>query len=417
MSKIIIDGGKNLSGSVRVHGAKNAVLPILAATVLNSGKNVIYDCPKLKDVYSSIEILRCLGCNVNWEGNTVVIDSSRLTTHYIPEILMREMRSSIIFLGAIIARCRKAIISHPGGCELGPRPIDLHLKAFRQLGITIEEAHGYISCSVDNINCDDIHLDFPSVGATENIMLVSTLAKGITTISNAAKEPEIVDLQEYLNGMGAKISGAGTGVIQIEGVDRLGDVEYTVMPDRIVAASYLAAGAITSGSITITNIVPAHIQPIISVLKDCGCKIWQEKTSLTLESKSRIKPIDFLRTLPHPGFPTDAQSPIMSLLSIADGTSIIAENMFENRFKHAAELNRMGADIKVDGRIAVIRGVKRLSGAKVTATDLRGAAALVIAGLNAEGVTEVDGLNHLDRGYEFFEEGLFSLGASIKRVE
>ncbi|OQB15980.1 MAG: UDP-N-acetylglucosamine 1-carboxyvinyltransferase 1 [Firmicutes bacterium ADurb.Bin193] len=416
MGKMIIEGGKRLEGLVRIHGSKNAVLPILAATVLNGGKNVISDCPKLKDVYSSIEILKGLGCGVKWEGSTVIVDSSSVSTHYIPEALMREMRSSIIFLGAIIARCRKATISMPGGCELGPRPIDLHLKAFRQLGISVDESHGYISCNVDKINCDDIHLSFPSVGATENIMLVATLAKGTTTIINAAKEPEIVDLQDYLNAAGAKISGAGSAVITIRGVENLHDVKHTVISDRIVAASYLSAAAITGGTITVTNAIPSHIQPITSVLKDCGCDIACKDDTITIEAPPRPRPIDFIRTLPHPGFPTDAQAPIMSVLSVATGTSIIAENMFENRFKHVAELNRMGADIKVDGRLAVIRGVTRLSGAKIAATDLRGAAALVIAGLNADGVTQVDGLNHLDRGYESFDEGLAMLGANIKRM-
>lgn len=417
MSKIIIEGGRKLEGLVRIHGSKNAVLPILAATVLNGGINVIRDCPKLKDVYSSIDILKGLGCSVEWEGSTVIVDSRNITTHFIPEALMREMRSSIIFLGAIVSRCRRATISMPGGCELGPRPIDLHLKAFRQLGISVNESHGYITCSVENITCDDIHLDFPSVGATENIMLVASLAKGTTTITNAAKEPEIVDLQNYLNKMGAKIYGAGTAVITIEGVESLGNVEHTVIPDRIVASSYLSAAAITGGRVTITNVMPSHIHSITSVLKDCGCKIWQDSNSITIEAAGRPRPVDFLRTLPYPGFPTDAQSPIMSVLSVATGTSIIAENMFENRFKHVTELNRMGADIKVDGRIAVVRGVKCLSGAKTTATDLRGAAALIIAGLNAEGTTEVDGLCHLDRGYENFEVGLKRLGADIKRMD
>ncbi|MCK9479391.1 MAG: UDP-N-acetylglucosamine 1-carboxyvinyltransferase [Firmicutes bacterium] len=417
MSRMVIEGGKRLEGKVEVHGSKNAVLPILAATVLGNGISVIHDCPKLKDVASSIEILRGLGCKVSWQNNTVIINSENIFTHYIPEKLMREMRSSIIFLGAIISRCRKATISMPGGCELGPRPIDLHIKAFRQLGIKIDESHGYISCSVDKIACGDIHLDFPSVGATENIMLVASLAKGVTTINNAAKEPEIVDLQNFLNKMGAKIRGAGSSIITINGVDKLSSVEYRAIPDRIVAATYLSAAAITGGYVTVNNLIPSHISSVCSVLRECGCKLQQEANAITIKAPKRPLPVDFVRTLPYPGFPTDAQSPLMAVLSVASGTSIIAENMFENRFKHVAELNRMGADIKVDGRIAVTRGVERLSGAKISATDLRGAAALVIAGLNADGITEVDGMHHLDRGYESFEKSLSKLGAKIKRVD
>ena len=416
MSKMVIEGGRRLEGAIEVHGSKNAVLPILAATVLSGGINTIHDCPRLKDVASSIEILKSLGCTVDWKQNSIIIDSNGVCTHYIPEALMREMRSSIIFLGAIISRCRKATISMPGGCELGPRPIDLHLKAFRQLGIKIDESHGYITCSVDNIECGDIHLDFPSVGATENIMLVAAMANGTTTISNAAKEPEIVDLQGFLNKMGANITGAGTSVITIAGVSKLQSIKYKVIPDRIVAATYLTAAAITGGSITINNIMPAHIQSVCSVLKECGYRIYQNAKSLTVTAPKRPLPVDLIRTQPYPGFPTDAQPPLMSVLTIASGTSIIAENIFENRFKHAAELNKMGADIKIDGRIAVIRGTERLSGAKITATDLRGAAALIMAGLNAEGVTEVDGIHHLDRGYEELERGLSSLGAAVKRV-
>jgi len=417
MSKMVIEGGRRLDGQVRIHGSKNAVLPILAATVLNGAANIIHDCPKIKDVFSSVQILEDLGCRIKWEGNTIIIDSDSISTQTIPETLMKEMRSYVIFLGAMIARCRKVTVSMPGGCELGPRPIDLHLKAFRQLGISVNEAHGYISCEVDKIICDDIHLDFPSVGATENIMLVAALADGVTTITNAAKEPEIVDLQNYLNKMGAKISGAGTAVITIEGVNKLGNVEHTVIPDRIVAATYLFSAALAGGRVTATNVIPSHIQSITAVLKDCGCKIRQDGRSITAEAFSRPLPIDYIRTLPYPGFHTDAQSPIMSVLSVATGTSIITENMFENRYKHVTELNRMGADIKVDGRVAVVKGVKRLSGARITATDLRGAAALIIAGLNAEGTTEVEGISHLDRGYEDFETGLKTLGAEIKRVD
>lgn len=417
MAKFLIDGGYPLEGEIRVHGAKNAVLPILAATVLNGGKNVIHDCPNLKDVQASITILEYLGCKIHREGATLYVDSSGAVNEEIPEQLMREMRSSVIFLGAIISRFGRAVTSMPGGCELGPRPIDLHLKAFRQLGIDITEEHGYITCQTDNLRAANIHLDFPSVGATENIMLAAAKAKGTTVVTNAAKEPEIVDLQNYLNGMGAKIIGAGTSVIQIEGVSKFHDVEHTVIPDRIVAITYLACSAITGGMIQLTNVESSHIEAVLSIMKECGSKIYISDNTLVHVPPKKIMPVNCIRTQPYPGFPTDAQSPLMAVLTLADGTSIFVENIFESRFKHVAELARMGADITVDGRMAVIRGVQRLSGAKVNAMDLRGGAALVVAGLAAEGRTEVDDAFHIDRGYERLEESLSKLGARIKREQ
>ncbi len=417
MARFLIDGGYPLEGEVRVHGAKNAVLPILAATVLNGGRNVIHDCPDLKDVQSSIAILEFLGCNVHREGSTLFVDSSRAINEEIPEQLMREMRSSVIFLGAIISRFGKAVTSTPGGCELGPRPIDLHLKAFRQLGIEIAESHGYITCTADNLHAASIHLDFPSVGATENIMLAASRAKGTTVITNAAKEPEIVDLQNYLNGTGAKIIGAGTSEIQIEGVGEFHDVEHTVIPDRIVATTYLACSAITGGMVQLTNVESSHIEAVLSIMRECGSKFYINGSTLIHIPPKKILPIDCIRTQPYPGFPTDAQSPLMAVLTLARGTSIFVENIFESRFKHVVELARMGADITVDGRMAVIRGVERLSGAKVNAMDLRGGAALVVAGLAAEGRTEVDDVGHVDRGYERLENHLTKLGAKIKREQ
>ena len=417
MSKIVIAGGNKLEGKIRVHGAKNTVLPILAATVLNSGKSVIHDCPDLRDVSLTLEILRYLGCTVERRGNSVFVDSSSMKNHSIPDHLMREMRSSVIFMGAILTRCKKAVISYPGGCEIGIRPIDLHLKGLRQLGIKIEEAHGYINCSAEKIVGSEIHLDFPSVGATENVMLAAVMAEGTTIIRNAAKEPEINDLQDLLNTMGAKVSGAGTSIIVIEGVQTFHNVEHTVIPDRIVAATYLAAAAIAGGSVEVTNIISEHVQPILAVLRECGCKIYVQKNSIILSRSNPLQPIDVIRTLPYPGFPTDAQAPIMSVLTLAKGSSIVSETIFENRFKHVEELRRMGADIKVDGRVAVIRGVKKLSGASVNSMDLRGGAALVLAGLAAEGITTVDGLHHIDRGYEKLEDSLAQLGANIKRVD
>lgn len=417
MSKIVIAGGKSLNGSIKIQGSKNAVLPILAATVLSGNKSVLHNCPKLKDVEASLNILKYLNCDIKIENDTITVDSQNVKTNFIPENLMREMRSSIIFLGAIIARSKKAIISMPGGCELGARPIDLHLKAFRQMGIKIKESHGFIDCEADKIIGCNIHLDFPSVGATENIMLLASCANGQTVISNAAKEPEIEDLQAFLNAMGCKISGAGTDVITIEGVKELISAEHTVIPDRIVTTTYLACGAITKGDIEIKDAKPQHIKSVISILKECGSNIDIKNDSIRITQKGDILPIDYIRTLPYPGFPTDAQAILMSLLTIAKGTSIITENIFENRFKHTGELNRMGADIMVDGRVAVIKGVSKLFGANVSALDLRGGAALVVAGLAAEGVTEVCNAFHIDRGYEKLEENLKILGADIKRVK
>lgn len=416
MSRFVIAGGNKLRGQIRVDGAKNAALPILAATILNGGKNIIHDCPNIKDVEVSLKILELLGCTVERNGTTVIVDSSTVNNYHITDNLTREMRSSFIFLGAMLSRCKKATLSYPGGCEIGPRPIDLHLKALRQLGVKIHEEHGYIYCDATKLVSGDINLNFPSVGATENIMLAAIKAKGITIIRNAAKEPEIIDLQNYLNGMGAKISGAGTGVIMIQGVDKLNDVEHRVIPDRIAASTYLTAAAITGGNIELTNVNPEHIQAVIAVLKECGCRIKQGKDTIYLSRTSLLRPVDVIRTLPYPGFPTDMQAPMMSLLTLAEGTSIVSETIFENRYKHVEELIRMGADIMVDGRVAVIRGVKKLTGAEVRAKDLRGGAALVLAGLAAEGLTVVEGIHHVDRGYDRLEEKLRLLGADLKRM-
>ncbi|WHH58893.1 UDP-N-acetylglucosamine 1-carboxyvinyltransferase [Petroclostridium sp. X23] len=416
MEKIVIAGGNRLEGEIKVNGAKNAVLPILAATILNGGRNIIHNCPDLKDVSASLQILAYIGCKVERQGTTIIVDSSNIKDYHIPEHLMREMRSSVIFLGSIISRCRKAVLSYPGGCEIGPRPIDLHLKSLRQLQIKINEAHGYIYCDANKIEANDINLNFPSVGATENLMLAAVMAEGTTIVRNVAKEPEIIDLQDYLNAMGAKISGAGTSVIKIEGVSKLHDVEHTVIPDRIVASTYLSAAAITGGDIKITNVNAEHIQAVLAAFKECGCKIYIEEDSIALSRTSKLQPVDVIRTLPHPGFPTDMQAPMMSVLTLANGTSIISETIFENRFKHVEELMRMGADIMVDGRVAVIRGVPKLTGASVNAMDLRGGAALVIAGLAAEGMTTIECIHHIDRGYEKIEEKLRTLGADIKRV-
>lgn len=417
MSKLVIDGGRRLEGEIIIQGAKNSVLPILAATVLNSGKNIVHNCPKLRDVDMTVKVLEGLGCSVEFDGNTVIVDSSCLSDCRIDESLMRQMRSSIIFLGAIIARMGEAVVSMPGGCEIGARPIDLHLKALRRLGVHITEKHGYLHCKADSMNGARIHLDFPSVGATENIMLAAALANGTTIITNAAREPEIVDLQEFLNRMGAKISGAGGSVIRIDGVKELYPVEHRIIPDRIAAATYLAAGAATAGCITVKNVCSSHMSAMLHILTEMGNRIIDESDRITIIAPKRLNCVSNVRTMPYPGFPTDIQSPFMTLACIANGTSVITETIFENRFRNAEELRRMGANINTDGRTAVIIGVDRLNGANVVAGELRGGASLIVAGLCANGTTTVDKCEFIDRGYEEVEKKLTDCGAVIERFE
>jgi len=415
MSKIVIEGGMKLDGEIDVQGAKNSVLPILAATVLNGDKNIIHNCPSLRDVDMTIKVLRMLGCKADIEGNTIIIDSSTLNDCRIDEELMRQMRSSIVFLGAITAKVGKAVVSMPGGCEIGARPIDLHLNALKRLGVDVTENHGYIYCNTCGIKGARIHLDFPSVGATENIMLAAVLGEGSTVITNAAREPEIIDLQDFLNKCGGKVSGAGTGVIRIEGVKKLHGVEHSIIPDRIAAATYLAAGAATGGVITVNKVNPGHMNAMIHILSNMGNEIIEEQSRITLKAPEKLKSFGAVKTMPYPGFPTDIQSPFMTLASIADGTSIITETIFENRFRNAEELSRMGANIKIDGRCAIISGIKRLSGANVVAGELRGGASLIIAGLNACGITSIDKCEYIDRGYESIEKNLSRCGAKIYR--
>ena len=417
MSRLVVDGGSPLLGGIRVQGAKNAVLPILAATVIADGECVINNCPKLRDVDKTDMVLERLGCCVKHENGTVIVNPCGFCSCEICEELMRAMRSSIIFLGAVITRCKKAIVSMPGGCPIGLRPIDLHLKALRELGVKIEEKHGYIICTADKITGTDIHLDFPSVGATENTMLAAVCAEGTTTILNAAREPEIADLANFLNQCGAKISGAGTSCIQIDGVKKLHGTEYTVMPDRIVAATYLAAAAATEGEVFLTDAEPADMGAMLHVLSEMGAKLTIGAKTIHLKSRGRLKGIHILRTMPYPGFPTDIQSPFMALAALASGTSIFVENIFENRFQHVDELIRMGADIKVEGRSAVVRGVEKLSAANVVARELRGGAALVIAALASDGVSEISGVEYIDRGYENIERCLQNCNAKIKRIQ
>ncbi len=416
VSKFVIQGGNKLSGQLRIGGAKNSVLPILAATILNGKESILYDCPDLKDVDTMIEILKSIGCKVSFENHILRVDSSTLFSHEIPEHLVREMRSSIFLMGPMLARCGKIKISYPGGCEIGPRPIDLHLKALRELGVIINEAHGFLECEVSDLKGCEIQLDYPSVGATENAMLAAVMAKGATKIRNAAKEPEIVDLQSYLNTMGAKVSGAGTSEIIIEGVKTLNNAEHHIMPDRIVAGTILSAVAITGGDVILDNVVPEHIQPILSKMKESGCLILEKERQIKLRTPHQIRAVEMLKTLPYPGFPTDMQAQFMALMTIAKGTSIFTETIFENRYKHVSELVRMGANIKVDGRVAVVKGVKRLTGANLSSKDLRGGAALVMAGLVAEGTTIVDQIIHIERGYDRLDKMLQQLGAHIFRI-
>ncbi len=418
VNEYIIEGGRRLQGNVRVQGAKNSALPILAACTVCRGVSVIHNCPQLTDIDATVNILKHLGCKVTQQGNTVTVDSSVINTDHVPDHLMQEMRSSVIFLGAIAARTGKASLSLPGGCEIGLRPIDLHLDALRKLGAEITEEGGHIYLDSPNgLQGKVISLSFPSVGATENVLISACTAKGTTTLVNAAREPEISDLADFLNRCGARISGAGEGIITIEGVASLHGAEHFVIPDRIVAASYMIAAAITHGNVTLQNVIPAHIGPVTALLLEAGCDIDVKEKQLRISAPKQLNAVSTVRTMPYPGFPTDAQALMMTACSVASGTSIIIETIFESRFRHVPELCRFGADILVDGRIAVVKGVPKLHAAVVGAPDLRGGAALVLAGLAAEGKTVVRELHHIDRGYESFETQLARLGAEIRRTE
>ncbi len=418
MSRYIINGGNKLEGEIKVDGSKNSALPILAATLINGKESIIHNIPRLKDVYTLANVLENIGCKVSYHNNTMIIDSKGDLNTNIPEKPVKEMRSSIILMGAILGRFKNVRISYPGGCEIGPRPIDLHLKGLRKLGVSITESHGYIFCRYDKLIGNEIHLDYPSVGATENIMLAAVSAIGTTIIQNAAREPEIKDLQDFLNKLGACISGAGSSTIKILGAEKFYSAEHTVISDRIVAGTYLVAAAITGGTIVVENIELDHLKLLISKLTESGCIIDRYDKKIRIRSPKKPNAVELVRTLPYPGFPTDMQAQFMSLMTIARGTSVIVETVFENRYKHAEELVKMGANIKIDGRTAVIRGVKKLTGARLTAKDLRGGAALVLAGLGAEGKSYIDNIeNHIERGYEDFEIKLRKLGADIVKVE
>ena len=416
MSSYIIEGGKRLCGETFVSGSKNASLPIMAASVLNRGITKLYNVPNIHDTQMMIEILKNIGCKVKKNQNKIVIDSRNVNKFEIPEHLMRQMRSSVIFAGAILGRYKKVIFSYPGGCDIGSRPIDLHLKGFEKLGATVNQDFGKIVCETEKIIPTEINLDFPSVGATENIMLLSVLSDGETTIINAAMEPEIVDLQNFLNKMGAKIEGAGSNIIKIQGVKNLKDASYNVMPDRIEAGTLLCAAAITGGEITLKKVNASHITPVLNKLAEMGCTIKLKENEINLKSPKKLKAID-IKTMPYPGFPTDMQAIIGAVLCVASGTSIIVENIFENRYKYTAELQKMGANINIEGKTAIIKGVKKLSGTKVRVTDLRGGASLVLGGLAAKGTTNVEDIQYILRGYENLDGKLKNLGAEIYTVK
>lgn len=415
MEKFKISGAKKLGGEVTVHGAKNSALPILASTLLVKGESVIHNCPDLSDVRATLNILKSLGCKVKRENDTVCVDATNADKNTIDEKVMRTMRSSIIFLSALLARMGSASIYYPGGCEIGVRPIDLHLKALKDLGVNVEVNGSSIKCKSNSIVGTKIILPFPSVGTTENIIIATVMSKGRTVIVNPAREPEISDLADFLNHCGARIYGAGESTILIDGVSELKPCEHTIIPDRILASTYMAIGATSCEEIIIKNVRNSHLSPVLPAFSEMGCKIYLDDDSIKLIPPGRLKRVKNIKTMPYPGFPTDSQSPIVAALSVAKGTSVLQETIFENRFRYVSELNRFGADIDVKDNIAVINGVKKLHGANVHCTDLRGGAALVVCALCAYGESEIYDIHHIDRGYESFESALSSIGADIKR--
>ncbi len=415
-SLLVIEGGKRIEGEIKVQGAKNSSLPVLAASFLCGEASIIHNCPALSDTFAACRILSSLGCRCSREKLGVTVDSAPAEGCTVSESLMREMRSSIVFLGAILGRTGRCRLSFPGGCELGPRPIDIHLEALKKLGVRIIEDHGVLDCTAGARPANvGITLSLPSVGATENIMLYSALGEGETVIYNAAREPEICDLAGYLNACGADIKGTGSSTVSVTGVKKLHGCEYTVMPDRIAAATYMGAAAVTGGELILSNINPRDMYSCMSIFSEMGCGVYPYSDKLFINAKKPLKAVRTVRTMPYPGFPTDCQPIVMAVLTRARGTSMIVENIFENRFMAVPELLRMGADIKAEGRVAVIEGVPALSGAGVRAADLRAGAALAVAALGAEGTTSISNLHLIDRGYESIETVLASVGASAKR--
>jgi hypothetical protein len=416
LARLIVSKSDRLVGEVMVSGAKNAVLPIIAATLLVEGKSVIKGVPNLSDVNVMCDLLRYLGAVVEFEKDTLTIDAKNITKNEAPYELVGKMRASFLVLGPLIARFKRATVSMPGGCPIGTRPIDLHLKGFKMLNTKVEIEHGCIDAYTTDLMANHIYLDFPSVGATENIIMAASLADGITVIENAAEEPEIVDLANFINEMGGKVRGAGTNTIRITGVKKLNEVEHTVIPDRIEAGTYMVAAAVTRGDIIVRNVINDHLRPVIAKLIEVGCKINEEGDFVRVVGPDIIKATD-IKTMPHPGFPTDMQSLFMTLLSVSDASSLVTETVFENRFMNVNELKRMGADIKIEGKSALVTGVKELQGTSVKATDLRAGASLILAGLIANGESEISDIHHIDRGYVDIENKIRALGGKIRRVE
>lgn len=416
MDRFIVNGKNRLGGEISVHGAKNSALPVLAAAVTVGDECVISNCPKLSDVRATANIIDALGCDKTEDGRTITVNSRSLSKNEISDSLMRELRSSFIFMGALLSKTGRAVMSTPGGCEIGVRPIDIHLLSFEQMGAKISYENGKIVCEAPGaLKGAEINLSFPSVGATENIMLAAVKAKGTTYIKNAAREPEICDLARFLNTCGADIKGAGESTIVIEGVEKLHGCEFCVMPDRIVAATYLAAAAVTGSELLVKNAVSENLSSVLSSFEQAGCKFLCKNNEIYIKAPQRLKKMETIRTMPYPGFPTDCQAITMAMAAVANGTTLITENIFESRFRHVGELNRMGADISVSGRTASVKGVKSLYGAGVSATDLRGGMALVLASLSAEGKSVIDCVEYIDRGYERTENELKKIGADIRR--
>jgi UDP-N-acetylglucosamine 1-carboxyvinyltransferase len=420
MEKLIIHGGRRLQGRVKISGAKNAVLPIIAATLLGTdAPSVLDEVPALEDVTTITEVLRKLGVKAEFDAgkHQLQVDAREVTNLEAPYDLVRKMRASFLIMGPLLARYGHAKISLPGGCAIGTRPIDLHLKGFETLGATIHIGHGFIEArAAEGLKGAKIYLDFPSVGATENIMMAASMAEGQTILENPAQEPEIVDLANYLNVMGARVRGAGTNVIKIDGVPKLVGRDYTIIPDRIEAGTYMVAAAMTRGDVFIENAISEHLKPVIAKLKEAGVTIEEHVNGIRVTCDGRTRAVD-IKTMPYPGFPTDMQAQFMAMLAISEGTGFVTETVFENRFMHVDELKRMGANIRIDGRTSVVEGVDRLTGCQVKATDLRAGAAMVLAGLVADGETQVGYIHHIDRGYDDLVGKLVGLGADIKRVD